>query len=197
MPRKPLLFVTTFAFLFVILTGLIGFYAHKVSEGPLLTPHQTIHFELPWENQTFKFPEQANKLNLFYFGYTNCPDVCPLTLTYIAQSLKNIDSQLQDQIQVIFVSVDHQHDNPEATQVYAQSFDPHIKGMTGTESQINALVQQFHASYTIEKAEKTYLGYSVTHSDRVFFTNQNGEVIKSISNVQSVQEIQNHIKESL
>ncbi len=198
MPRKPLQTVALVLAFFVIISGLIGAGAYLFSEGQLMAPQMPpVTFEFQDQDKTFQFPAQAAKLNLFYFGYTNCPDVCPLTLTYLGQTLRSLPESTQQKIQVIFVSVDHEHDTPEIAARFASSFFPNFKGFTGSKEQIDSLIRKFHGSYVIEKNEKSYLGYSIVHSDRVFFVNKSGEVITSLSHVQSVQTIQQAIEEHL
>ncbi|MFN8945596.1 MAG: SCO family protein, partial [Pseudobdellovibrionaceae bacterium] len=136
-------------------------------------------------------------LNLFYFGYTNCPDVCPLTLTYLTQAVKNLSAKDQDKIQVFFISVDYDKDTAASTANYAKAFHPLFHGFTGSKEQIDALIKQFHGSYVIEKNEKSYLGYSITHTDRVFFVNDKGKILNSIANVKSVESLANEIHEHL
>ena len=198
MSRKPLTIAAVVVICFVIISGLIAGAAHLFSERPFLAPQPPpVTFQFLDQNQAFDFPLKAQKLNLFYFGYTNCPDVCPLTLTYLGQAMRNLSESEQKQIQVIFISVDYEHDTPETAAKFAASFFPSFKGFTGTREQIDGLIKQFHGSYVIEKNEKSYLGYSITHSDRVFFVNEKGTVLNSLSHVQSIDPLLHEIKEHL
>src|SRR5688572_19951053 len=55
---------------------------------------------------TYDLFSQNKKLYLVFFGYTNCPDICPMTLSKMAQTLKHLDTKYQEQIQMVFISVD-------------------------------------------------------------------------------------------
>lgn len=74
---------------------------------------------------------------LVYFGYTHCPDVCPTSLYEISQVLKALGPDTK--IKVLFVTVDPARDTPKVMKAYLTSFDPHIIGLTGTESQTKAI----------------------------------------------------------
>lgn len=198
MPRKIAIVVASILVCFVIISGLIGLAAYTFSERPFMAPQQPpVSFQLLDRDQPFDFPAKAQKLNLFYFGYTNCPDVCPLTLTYLGQAIRSLPESSQQNIQVIFVSVDHEHDTPETAAKFARTFFPSFKGFTGTKEQIDTLIKQFHGAYVIEKNEKSYLGYSISHSDRTFFVDQKGNILTSLSHVQSVEPLLQTIKENL
>lgn len=198
MKSKPPSFVIYLTVLFVILTGCLLTAAYLFSKGLFLSHGQPkVTFQMPYQGQSLDFPQTAAPLNIFYFGYTSCPDVCPLTLTYLSQAIKTLSAADQQKIQVIFVSVDYAHDTPEKADQYAKSFLPQFKGLTGSQEQIDALINQFHGSYVIEKNEKSYLGYSISHTDRLFFVNQKGEILQSLLHAQSIQTITPILKESL
>lgn len=185
-------------FIYVFISGLFLSYTYFYSQGPSASSaSEPITFQLKDETEVFEFPAKAKELNLFYFGYTNCPDVCPLTLTYLTQAVKNLTIEDQANIQVFFISVDYDNDTAASVEKYAKAFNPLFHGFTGSKEQIDALIKQFHGSYIIEKNEKSYLGYSITHTDRVFFVNDDGKILHSVANVQSVEsvakEIHNHL----
>lgn len=145
-------------------------------------------FSLMSSSGEWKFSEHAKKWNLIYFGYTHCPDVCPLTLSVAAEAFKKIPEKDLDQIQFIFVSVDSEHDTVESSMQYAQQFFPQFLGFTGPLAMIDFVVRKMGASYILEKNPKSYLGYSISHSDRVFILNSKGIVVDSISNPRTVED---------
>ncbi|MGD8574509.1 MAG: SCO family protein, partial [Gammaproteobacteria bacterium] len=75
---------------------------------------------------------------LLYFGYTHCPDVCPLTLAALARALHDIGPSA-DQVRVLFVSVDPERDTPPLLARYTEAFGPRFVGLTGTRQQLDAL----------------------------------------------------------
>jgi protein SCO1/2 len=79
--------------------------------------------------------EFKGKYMLIYFGYTYCPDICPMGLTNITKALKLLERNRDDVIP-IFITVDPTRDTPENLQLYAQNFHPNYVMLTGTEAEI-------------------------------------------------------------
>ncbi|MFJ4687584.1 SCO family protein [Streptomyces sp. NPDC091377] len=75
--------------------------------------------------------ETAGKPTLIYFGYTNCPDVCPLTMNNIAVAKKQLSPAEQDQLQVVFVTTDPERDTSEALGKWLKGIDEEVIGLTG------------------------------------------------------------------
>jgi len=86
------------------------------------------------------------KLVVLFFGYTACPDICPLRLAELKQTLKLL-GEPANRVQVILVTVDPLHDTVEHLQRYVSAFDPSFLGMTGSPAQINAVATQFGIFY--------------------------------------------------
>lgn len=154
-------------------------------------------FTLNHLGQSWTLSQHAKKLNLVYVGYVKCPDVCPMTLSFASQGFKKLSEKELVKTQFIFISVDVEHDTPESVAVYATQFFPAFVGLTGTQASIDKTVASIGASYMVEKDPKSYLGYSVAHSDRVFILNKDAEVIDSISNLRSAEVLIQKIKEHL
>jgi len=121
-------------------------------------------------------PFDASRLRgqwtLIFFGFTNCPDVCPATLGNLAQ----IDKQLADlapsqRPRVVLVSVDPERDTPAQLKSYVGFFSPSFVGVTGTPQQIEAVTQAFAVPVAIRKTQGTY---TVDHSAAVFLIDPNG-----------------------
>lgn len=154
-------------------------------------------FKLNHNGQAWQFSENAKKLNLLYVGYAKCPDVCPMALSYSAQAFKQLTDKERENVQLIFISVDTENDTAESVSVYAHQFNPEFIGLTGTTAEIDAAIKPFGASYIVEKDPKSYLGYSISHTDRVFVLNKKGIVVDSIQSPRSADEITTKIKENL
>lgn len=86
--------------------------------------------------------EFKGKLVVVFFGYTQCPDVCPTTMAELAQVKKAMGPD-GERIQGIFVSVDPQRDTPEVLQAYMASFDPSFIALRGSPEQITATAKEF------------------------------------------------------
>lgn len=83
---------------------------------------------------------------VLYFGYTYCPDVCPTTLLQITNAMAKM-GRLADRLDVVFVTVDPKRDTSEQMRLYLSSFDPRIRGFTGTEAQAAAMAKAYHVYF--------------------------------------------------
>lgn len=154
-------------------------------------------FTLNHQGQPWDFSQHAKKLNILYIGYAKCPDVCPMALSFTAEALQKLSDKERQKTQMVFISVDAANDTAESVAVYAQQFDPQFVGLTGTQEQIDQAIKAFGASYIVEKNEKSYLGYSIAHTDRLYLLNKKGHVIETIASPRSADEILQQIKEIL
>jgi len=116
------------------------------------------------------------KLILLYFGYTYCPDICPTNLGNLSLAYNRLPEFLQKKVQIIFVSVDPKRDNLKHLQQYSDYYQANILGLTGTRAQIDQMVKQYGAVYTIHR-ESNNPNYSVDHSAFTYVINPEGHLV--------------------
>lgn len=173
----------------LIMAGLI-WYGTRV-------PERGGDFTLKNQQGDWQFTSHAKKLNLFYVGYAKCPDVCPMTLSYLADALKDLNEAERQKVQVVFLSVDTEHDTAESVAVYATQFNRDFIGLTGSKEQVDQAMRLVGASYIYETDAKSYLGYSISHTDKVFFLNKKGVVIDEEAMVRSKEVLTEKIRSHL
>lgn len=154
-------------------------------------------FQLNHRGEEWTFAKNARELNLLYIGYAKCPDVCPLSLSNAGQAFQGLSESQAKNVQLIFISVDFENDNPQSVAEYAAQFNSSFIGLTGNEAEIKKAVDLFGASFMTEKNPKSYLGYSISHTDRLFFLNEDGVVVDTIPNPRVAGDILSKIKEHL
>ena len=112
------------------------------------------------------------KVVVLGFGYTSCPNVCPVTLAVLAQAHRKL-GPLGSHVQVIYLTVDPERDNADRLKQYLAAFDPTFVGGTGTAAQMAAV----RASYGVT-AEKHGTGsdYAVAHSSFVYLITRDGKL---------------------
>ncbi|RYZ91712.1 MAG: SCO family protein [Proteobacteria bacterium] len=154
-------------------------------------------FNLVHRDQRWTFAQHAKGLNLLYIGYVKCPDVCPLSLSHSAEAFRELTVEEKERVRLTFVSVDASHDTATSVADYASQFFPSFVGLTGSENEIRKVVILFGASFVVDTDSKSYLGYSISHTDRLFFLNKKGIVIDSIPNPRSSADILNKIRSHL
>ncbi len=110
------------------------------------------------------------KVTLLYFGYTNCPDVCPATLYNLDRIFKQMGSAAT-QVQVLFVTVDPDRDTPATLARYTSLFGTNVTGLRGNADQLYALARRYRVVFSVTKAPT----YAVTHSSAVYVFNAQGK----------------------
>jgi protein SCO1/2 len=123
---------------------------------------------------------------LVYFGYTNCPDVCPTTLTLISVVLKQLGGRAS-RIAPIFITLDPGHDTPHILKLYLDSFDPRFIGLTGSEQQIAAVAKEYRV-YRV-KRPLAGGGYAIDHSSIVCLMDPSGKFTAVYDNSQTPEQI--------
>jgi protein SCO1/2 len=123
--------------------------------------------------QPFDFRKETDgKITLLYFGYTYCPDVCPLQMATLSAAMKELDPSVRKQIEVVFVTVDPARDTPERLAHWLGSFDTTFIGVRGTPKQIDKALSFYRFSPPTKSGSG--LNYTVSHPSLVYaFTPDN------------------------
>ncbi|MGH6991475.1 MAG: SCO family protein, partial [Stellaceae bacterium] len=116
--------------------------------------------------------DYRGKIVLLYFGYTNCPDVCPTTLFHIDQILKKLGPAAKP-IRVLFVTVDPHRDSLTQLKAYVANFGPQVDGLRGTADQLAALARRYRVVYSVSPATKSH-PYEVSHSSAIYVFDTSG-----------------------
>jgi len=114
-----------------------------------------------------------------FFGFTNCPDVCPSALydlNLVTEKLKELRGDASPGAQVVFVSVDPERDSPEKLSEYLGYFNPGFIGVTGAQEQLAPLTLQLGIAYEIEEHEPGAEKYNVYHSVSFLLTDPEGKL---------------------
>ncbi|MGH8201536.1 MAG: SCO family protein [Steroidobacteraceae bacterium] len=111
-------------------------------------------------------------LVVLYFGYTECPDECPTTLTMLANALRTL-GPLASKVRILFVTVDPRRDTTAALKRYVNNFGPQFVGLRPDPDQLTALSKRYRIAYHYEKPDKDG-NYEVDHSNAVFIFDGGG-----------------------
>ncbi len=109
------------------------------------------------------------RVTLLYFGYTNCPDICPATLSNLTGMLEKLNNK---SVRILFVTVDPSRDKLPALNDYAHAFSPQIDGLRGTDNQLADVARRYRVAYSIDSKPP----YTVMHSNAVFFVDPTGRI---------------------
>jgi protein SCO1 len=128
------------------------------------------------------------KYMLVYFGYTYCPDVCPTTLTALADALDKLGANA-DRIQPLFITVDPKRDTPAVVKQYAAAFGPRFMGLTGTPEQVAAAAKAYRVYYAEHRTGPGPDDYSMDHSSVLYLMGPDGKFIAPMRADQSGPEM--------
>lgn len=114
----------------------------------------------------------SDKLNLVFFGFTHCPDVCPTTMAYLGHVYEALSEENKNKVQIILVTLDPARDTQALMKPYVEYFNPQFKGLTGEFPQIMSLSNNLNVAFN-----KVFLddGYTIDHTSHVAILNGRGD----------------------
>ena len=125
------------------------------------------------DNQTFRLQDERGRPVVLFFGYTSCPDMCPMTMSRITDALSRVGSSASE-VLTLFVSVDPKRDTPAVLKEYVGSFSTPLTGLTGTDEEVARVASAYHAAFqTVQTGTPNYL---VNHTSAVFLVDRQGRL---------------------
>lgn len=117
------------------------------------------------------------KYLLVFFGFTHCPDICPVTLQKISAVIDKLGSADAAKMQTLFITVDPERDTPDVMKQYVSNFDKSILGLTGTVRQVKDAEDDFKV-YAAKVPDKDGKGYSYNHSGFAYLMSPKGKMVE-------------------
>lgn len=159
------IFLGFFAILF--LGGLMAALPHKAASS--IGSEFTLTDQ---SGQAFDSKTLKGKYRLVYFGFSHCPDICPIDLALISQVMERLEKKgCAGEIQPIFISLDPERDTPQVLSAYMKSFHPSIRALTGGQKEVD----QIAASYKVFHEKQ---GDNVQHSGNTYFMDRDGNYLR-------------------
>lgn len=191
--------------LLVIAVSITAFVGWRIGNEPAAPPPQEIEDYLFWQandltdfklvgagNKTFGLNDLKGKWSFIFFGYTHCPDVCPVTLGTMGKAFRILEQTpaVYQEIQGVFISVDPKRDTPETLKEYVAYFNNKFTGVTGDTAQLDAFARQMSALYTIhaKDAQKSDT-YLVSHNSTIFLVDPKGRLFGKFPPPHTPQEL--------
>jgi protein SCO1 len=170
----------------------------ELTTGTLLSPaRQLPDFSLiDHEGRAFGSANLRGHWSFMFFGYTNCPDFCPTTLTTLAALNKRLRSENAAVVpQVIFVSVDAKRDTPQQLAKYVPYFDPQFIGLTAAEqATVESFARQMGVAVVIQPSADKDGNYTVDHSAQVFVFDPSGKLAAVLSGPFTVEALRGDLQ---
>jgi protein SCO1/2 len=174
--KTYLLILGAAAGLALLLVGWGMFGASYTFQGSLIDPASPAP-DIELQDQSgdlFRLGDQQGKVVLVFFGYTHCPDVCPITLTEFKQIKQDL-GDLSDQVQFVFVTVDPERDTRQRIRQYLSSFDPEFIGLGGAREDLEP-VWKSYGVYEAKHDPGSQGEDQVDHTSRVYAVDKEGNL---------------------
>lgn len=180
----------TVGFLLIVIATLVALFVWRVMQPRILSPKElynagAVIFDTPREVSAFELLDKNNepftqddlvgKWTFVFFGFTNCPDICPTTVALFNQMHKQLaDTQWSESTQFVLVSLDPARDTPEKMKSYVDYFNPEIEGITGDFRTLKRFANQMNIAFSKVVTDHVSGDYTIDHSGAVVLMNAQG-----------------------
>ena len=182
------------------LPPILAFLAAAVScSGGTHQPSEAIGGDftlIDQDSTTFELATLRGKVVLVFFGYSQCPDVCPTTLSKLSSVARRLGDQ-RSQMRVVYVSVDPERDTPSVLKADLQNFDLDAVGVTGSRAEIDRVVAMYGAKYEIVPTPQSAARYTVSHSTTLYVLDKHGKVVDQFPYEATADEIADAVRSLL
>ena len=180
----------------IVISGCLAIFLFLMLPIFLSTQNQKDDYVASFKGSAFSLKDVNNNiiteksfegpLTAIFFGFTNCPDVCPMTLNNLNLVINNLDKKKKETFKVFFVSIDPERDTPEIIQNYLSSFENKIYGITGDPKKIFVLSQSW--GVLSEKIFTEDGNYLINHISSVMLL-ENGKYLDRINHHASYKDM--------
>lgn len=137
------------------------------------------------------------KVVMLFFGYTSCPDICPLSLVRIGACLSSLEAEQAQHVSAVFITLDPGRDTVERMSQYAGFFHPGIIGLTGDIEEIDEVTARYGITYERKTAPESALGYSISHPDTVLLVGADGALVGEVGGEEGGEALRRKVLELL
>ena len=154
-------------------------------------------FTLYGKDGAVNLADFRGKVVAIYFGYTQCPDVCPTNLAFLGAALKKLSEQELDNVESIFISVDPGRDSPEHLADYTQYFHPKMIGISGTPEMVDPIVAAYGAYYEKVSYSNSAMMYGISHTSETYIVGKDGKLSAILPHAAPADDIVKAIQNAL
>jgi len=132
-----------------------------------------------------------------YFGYTYCPDVCPTSLSSLAQALNELPKEKSQEMIGLFISVDPDRDTLKNLKAYSAYFHPNFIGATSTKENIDDITSRYKSYYKKIELKNSAMGYSVSHTSFIYLFDKEGRFRAKVDHFSDPSKIKESLEDIL
>lgn len=120
------------------------------------------------------------KVVLIFFGYTSCPDVCPVSLARINTCFSSMSVEELDRVRALFITLDPERDTLDRLEKYTGYFHPNIIGLRDDVETIRSVTDQYGVKFAKTLTPESAIGYSISHSTDIILLDPRGKMVEAI-----------------
>ncbi|KAI1792502.1 SCO1 protein [Ganoderma leucocontextum] len=201
-PKAAALFVVTGAALFLYFRSekdKLQEQRHKEREDQIVgRPQVGGPFTLTThKGETFTEKDLLGKWSLIYFGFTNCPDICPEELDKMSAAVEKLDKEYGPIVQPVFISVDPARDTVPQVARYVAEFHPRLIGLTGDYATLKATCKAYRVYFSTPPDAKAADDYLVDHSIFFYFMDPNGQFVDAFGKASTETDVIERVKKEI
>ncbi|WP_290793621.1 SCO family protein [Halomonas sp.] len=137
--------------------------------------------ELPSTRGDFSLAElEEDQLAVVFFGYTYCPDVCPMSLAVVRRALAELDAADRERVVPLMISVDPERDTLERLAEYTGFFGDAFIGATGSEAQLEELAERYGVIWRRVETPESAMAYTIDHSSSLYLVDREGTILRRV-----------------
>ncbi|MCA1770607.1 MAG: SCO family protein [Halomonas sp.] len=147
-------------------------HGNGMSGGPI---------ELPSTRGDFSLAQlEEDQLAVVFFGYTYCPDVCPMSLAVVRQVLAELDDTDRERVVPLMISVDPERDTLERLAEYTGFFGDAFIGATGSEAQLKEIAERYGVIWRRVETPESAMAYTIDHSSSLYLVDREGTILQRV-----------------
>ncbi|MDN6323583.1 MAG: SCO family protein [Halomonas sp.] len=178
MASKPLWIGAGVAAVLIVASG-IGLYQYACapnSDEPVGGP-----VEMPSTQGDFSLSQMDDdQLAILSFGYTYCPDICPMTQSVKRQALAQLSEEQRERVVPVMITVDPERDTIERMQEYMSFFGEAFIGAVGSQEQLEDVASRYGVIWRKVEAPDSAMAYTIDHSASLFLVNREGDILQRV-----------------
>ena len=181
-----------------LILGLLLIWQPELPESPLPRALPAGgEFTLQSADGQVSLKDYRGKVVLVHFGYTYCPDICPISLAATAEALAGLTPTEQTRVAGFFVSLDPERDTPARLKEYVRFFHPALVGLTGTNDKLAEIARRYDIFYSRQAPMGAGDGYVIDHSADICLVGPDGQLLAKIPHATPPENIRAEIRRYL
>ncbi|MCE9665724.1 SCO family protein [Halomonas sp. M5N1S17] len=137
--------------------------------------------ELPSTRGDFSLTQMdEDQVAILFFGYTYCPDVCPMSMAVIRQVMQGLDEEQRQRVVPVMITVDPERDTVERLEEYVGYFGDDFIGVAGSEAQLEELAGRYNVVWRRVETPDSAMEYTVDHSSSLYLVDRDGQILQRV-----------------